>query len=368
MQIRDHSNIGNIRLYRISPTIMNYRNDLYASCIEWELNKLTLQLCSAFKTNNQVPEKNKLKNLLPIRSVYGAYDINQKLDFKNPITNEYYEEILNPSDLDMSNEKREDARLESIQKINWEIEQYNISVREYEKKTSIEDRNTIKYWQRFPLDEWALNVVLDSPSLDSRVQDNVLGLVIINNKNVYKMALIIKTQEEFVAKFNKMIYDYLCIIIPQGELDDNHIYKNPIIEYENWFMINGLSINRTASLMDEIDSKFARSPLALKNIETEEENKALNYELFNAKRLLKKKNVNIAKLPGVKPDVKIQELLRNDKLQDLVDKKCRFRSGDRKVNYTALGRELGCSDNHAKTLLKKYAFYLIKDDEMGYTI
>ena len=368
MQIRDHSNIGNIRLYRISSTIMNYRNDLYASCIEWELNKLTLQLCSAFKTNSQVPEKNKLKNLLPIRSVYGAYDINQKLDFKNPITNEYYEEILNPSDLDMSNEKREDARLESIQKINWEIEQYNISVREYEKKTPIEGRNTIKYWQRFPLDEWALNVVLDSPSLDSRIQDNVLGLVIINNKNVYKMALIIKTQEEFVAKFNKMIYDYLCIIIPQGELDDNHIYKNPIIEYENWFMVNGLSINRTASLMDEIDSKFARSPLALKNIETEEENKALNYELFNAKRLLKKKNVNIAKPPGVKPDVKIQELLWNDKLQDLVDKKCRFRSGDRKVNYTALGRELGCSDNHAKALLKKYAFYLIKDDEMGYTI
>ena len=86
---------------------MNYRNDLYASCIEWELNKLTLQLCSAFKTNSQVPEKNKLKNLLPVRSVYGAYDINQKLDFKNPITNEYYEEILNPSDVDMSNEKRE---------------------------------------------------------------------------------------------------------------------------------------------------------------------------------------------------------------------------------------------------------------------
>jgi hypothetical protein len=51
-----------------------------------------------------------------------------------------------------------------------------------------------------------------------------------------------------------------------------------------------------------------------------------------------------------------------------VDGKCRFRSGDRKVNYTALGRKLGCSDNHAKTLLKKYAFYLIKDDEMGYTI
>jgi hypothetical protein len=100
----------------------------------------------------------------------------------------------------------------------------------------------------------------------------------------------------------------------------------------------------------------------------EEENKALNYELFNAKRLLKKKSVTIAKLPGEKPEDRIQELLRNDKLQDLVDRKCRFRSGDRKVNYTALGRKLGCSDNHAKTLLKKYAFYLIKDDEMGYTI
>ena len=364
MQIRAHSNIGNIRKYRILSTIMIYRNDLYANCIEWELNKLTLQLCSAFKTNSQVPEKNKLKNLLPIRSVYGAYDINQIMDFKNPITNEYYEEILNPSDVDMSNEKREKARLESIQKINWEIEQYNIAVREYEKKTSIEDRNTIKYWQRFHFDEWALNVVLDNPSLDNRVQDNVLGLVTINNKNIYKKALIIKTQEEFVAKFNKMIYDYLCIIIPQGELDDNHIYKNPIIEYENWFMINGLSINRTASLMDEIDNKFSRSPLALKNIETDEENQALNYESFNAKRLIKKKNVIIANLPGKKPDFKIQELLRNDKLQDLVDRKCRFRSGDRKVNYTALGRELGCSDNHAKSLLKKYAFYLIKDDEV----
>ena len=100
----------------------------------------------------------------------------------------------------------------------------------------------------------------------------------------------------------------------------------------------------------------------------EEENKALNYELFNAKRLLKKKSVTIAKLPGAKPEDRIQELLRNDKLQDLVDKKCRFRSGDRKVYYTALGRELGCSDNHAKTLLKKYAFYLIKDDEMRDTI
>ena len=101
--------------------------------------------------------------------------------------------------------RQQHARLESIQKINWEIEQYNIAVREYEKKTPIEDRNTIKYWQRFHFDEWALNVVLDNPSLDNRVQDNVLGLVTINNKNIYKKALIIKTQEEFVAKFNKMI-------------------------------------------------------------------------------------------------------------------------------------------------------------------
>ena len=112
------------------------------------------------------------------------------------------------------------------------------------------------------------------------------------------MALIIQTQEEFVAKFNKMIYDYLCIIIPQGELDDNHIYKNPIIEYENWFMINGLSINRTPSLMDETDKRFSKSPLALKIAEMEEENKALNYELFNAKRLIKKKMLILRNFQG----------------------------------------------------------------------
>ena len=120
--------------------------------------------------------------------------------------------------------------------------------------------------------------------------------------------------------------------------------------------------------MDETNRKFAKNPLPLKNAEMEEKNKTLNYELSNANRLLKKKNITIEKLTRAKPDDKIQKLLRNDELQDLVDKKCRFRSGDRNVNYTALGRELGCSDNHAKALLKKYAFYLIKDDEMGYTI
>ena len=152
-----------------------------------------------------------------------------------------------------------------------------------------------------------------------------------------------------------MIYDFLCLLKPKGsELTDNHIFKNPIIEYENWFMIHGEVIDGTTSLIEEVKGK-TENPVA--------KSPNPNHELENAHRLLKKQKETIKQLRSP-AEQRVKELNGKGKLDELVDS-TRFKSSG-KINWRKLGNLLGCSDNTAKKLITNHASYLLKDDKMGY--
>ena len=113
--------------------------------------------------------------------------------------------------------------------------------------------------------------------------------------------------------------------------------------------------------MDFIDGETDNSPLA----RTQKELEVTKHLFSNAVRRLKKKSQTISKLNVAKPEEKLLSLLRNQELDELVDTKCRHKASG-KVNWSALSRELGCSDKYAKQLIEKHAPYLARDDEMGY--
>ena len=68
---------------------------------------------------------------------------------------------------------------------------------------------------------------------------------------------------------------------------------------------------------------------------------------------------------GLKSKDNFKSLLHNQELYQLVDTKCRHKASGN-INWSALSKELGCSDKHAKQLIRKHIPYLARDDEMGY--
>ena len=338
--------------------------EFYHKCIEWELDELILQMSGAYSVNKQVPEKERLKFLLPIKFVYAYYN-EPKIFWKNPLNDDKKEVSISLPlfDKNMTPDEIENMRINSIRTINDEIQAYNDEVDAYFERTPIGERNYNKYHHEPLFWEWGIRAVKELPSLQQNThQDDVLGMIAFNNKRVYKKALQIQTQEEFVPAFNKMIYDYICLLVPNGGFAEDHILRNPIIEFENWFMMNGLSSVHTISLMDFIDGEINNSLLA----KTQQELDETKHQYSNAVKALKKKNQTIKKLSVAKPEERLLSLIRNQELDELVDTKCRHRASG-KVNWSSLSRELGCSDKYAKQLIIKHAPYLARDDEQGYT-
>ena len=337
--------------------------EFYHKCIDWELDELILQMSGAYAPNTQVSDKEKLKLLLPIKSVYTFYT-EPKISWKNPLNDDEKEVSISLPlfDKKMTPDEIESMRINAIRSINEEIQSYNAVVHDYNEKTPFEERDYKKYQIQSLIWEWGLHAMTERPSLEhGRHEEDGLGLILINNEKVYKKALQTRTQEEFVPAFNKMIYDYICLLAPVGGVSEEHILRNPIIEFENWFMMNGLSSVHTTSLMDFIDGQIDNSPVARKQKEVDEATHLYSI----AVRKLKKKNQTIAKLNVAKPEERLLTLLRNQELDELVDTKCRHKASG-KVNWSALSRELGCSDKYAKQLIEKHAPYLARDDEMGY--
>ena len=56
--------------------------------------------------------------------------------------------------------------------------------------------------------------------------------------------------DDFVPRFNKMIYDYLIALTKGKKLVPQNTLYNPILEFEDWFMSSGIEIEKTPSLIN----------------------------------------------------------------------------------------------------------------------
>ena len=65
-----------------------------------------------------------------------------------------------------------------------------------------------------------------------------------------------------------MIYDYIVLMTPI-ENREEHVFHKPLLEFENWFMMEGLSIEHTPNLIDIGDGKVISNPLSQRLEETE---------------------------------------------------------------------------------------------------
>ena len=91
--------------------------------------------------------------------------------------------------------------------------------------------------------------MLSKPVNRKPSEENVLGLVNWNNKFLYQKALRIESQDEYVPFLNKLIYDYLVLMTPV-ERREEHTFHTPLLEFENWFLQRGYSIEHTPNLFD----------------------------------------------------------------------------------------------------------------------
>ena len=278
-----------------------------------------------------------IKQLLPIDAAFGYY-LSNKVEFYDPIQDEvFYRNIK------YDNEK---LRLESIEYINGRIDYYNrLCDDEYAKSGAIYDYID-------PIYSWGVKVKLSqsmltdtNPNSNSNTKETIL---VINNEYIYKCALKLDS-EQFVERFNKMIYVYL-IKISGGKklLVDNTLY-NPIIEYEDWFMSAGIDVHEIKSLAE-----------GLRGMKSSE--KPVNYtKISNTKKITAsysiRANPNHQKWYTSKVESKIISLIENGMIDGFVSD-CMFKNVN-KINIKKLSHKLNCSDKTAKKFMQQHAPYLL---------
>lgn len=316
---------------------------------KYELNDLALQMVGAKQMSSQSPERELLRNLLPINSAFGYYH-NDTFTWEDPRDGKVYSESFHNGD--------EDGRLGAIKKINERIGEYNIFLEKLQEKEGIEKTFELKY---FPQDEswmWGLHFVMSQPTIKQKNrygqdQDH-FGILQINNEFCYTRGLQLE-MEDYVPRFNKMMYDYINALCPNNKhVVETHVLYNAIIEYENWFMMHGNVIDKTVSLVEDV-KRETDNPVA-QSFDPNQELRAAHNIILNQREKIKQyKN---------SAEHRIKELIGTDKLDDLVDS-TRFKSSG-KINWKKSATLLGCSDKKAKSLIEDHAPYLLRDDEMGY--
>lgn len=278
-----------------------------------------------------------IKQLLPIDAAFGYY-LSNKVEFYDPIQDEvFYRNIK------YDNEK---LRLESIEYINGRIDYYNrLCDDEYAKSGAIYDYID-------PIYSWGVKVKLSqsmltdtNPNSNSNTKETIL---VINNEYIYKCALKLDS-EQFVERFNKMIYVYL-IKISGGKklLVDNTLY-NPIIEYEDWFMSAGIDVHEIKSLAEGLRGmKSSEKPVNYTKIS--------NTKKINASYSIRA-NPNHQKWYTSKVESKIISLIENGMIDGFVSD-CMFKNVN-KINIKKLSHKLNCSDKTAKKFMQQHAPYLL---------
>ena len=311
-----------------------------AKYLEKDFVNVLYDLVKAREGSRQAPDKNKIENLTPINGVYSGYWIN-KVAWQDPRDNKEYTDEWERTDCD-----NEEDRLRAICNINSKIQDYNDWLKKEKEEKGIEA--TLQWIEIFPISEWALNFYLTSPSL--KQSDEIVPHRTIDNEFLYKSACNMDSAN-FIIRFNKTAYDWMIGMLPQSFndkkskfLSDQHLLYKPKLEFENWFMKNGLNINECKSLFDEYIRPQSISDEDIKNNLIVQMKKKIQ-EDQNLKREYRE-NIYRLKNPA---KTRLEYMIQNDTIANWIDTHCRFKNGT--INKTALGKELNVDRKTATKLL-----------------
>ena len=202
-----------------------------------ELLDAVYDLSEAKKFKSKFIDKSAIKNLRPITGVHSGY-ITTKINWTDPRDNKEYSLEWDRSD--------EYDRLTKIREINLRVKDYQDFVESEKERVGIEE--ALKWRDCGLYEEWLLGAYIARPTLRES-KEIAPPYRMLNNQFFYKIATYMP-KDDYLIRFNKTIYDWIISMLPQSFndekvkfLSDNHILYEPKLEFENWFMKNGLAIN-----------------------------------------------------------------------------------------------------------------------------
>ena len=282
-----------------------------------------------------------IKYLLPIEKSFGYYTGN-KAEFYDPQEDQIFYRNFKVDD--------ERSRIDSINYINGRIDYYNRHCDEQIKK-GILVRN--EYTKIPHLYEWALKLRLSPPIIDHTTDfmaRNSIALIrTVDDPYVYKCGMKL-ANDDFVPRFNKMIYDYLIALTKGKKLVPQNTLYNPILEFEDWFMSSGIEIEKTRSLIDGLKgTKQSKLPVIF---EVDDKTASINLKPSI------KANPDYKRWYQSPIEAKIINLIENDALDNFIHD-CRFKNVN-KINIKKLSKKLNCSDKTAKKMIQLHAPYILE--------
>ncbi len=303
------------------------------------LHELALQIVKADGWHEAATEHYFIQYLLPIGAAYGYYTNWKLLSFFDRRKNKTYREKFEPSD--------EESRTTAISKINERISDYTRFVDEHVEELGKENISNQKYFHLSENILWGLYVKLHNPTFDhegvyGEMTDSNL-IRTIDNEFVYKQGLELPV-EEFVLRFNKMMYDYINKLIPKNMPFNKHnLFYKPITEFNNWFMSRGLFVDEVPSLIDDLhtDSVKAKKSVHQETEDSISEKQLLTNELraSHNKVQIQKREIKILKSGFTNNELERAAYLTMKNIGTL--------------NFAKLGRLIGKSDNGARNILKE---------------
>ena len=331
---------------------MKKRHDIYT---KENFIDAIYSLVNAFNGAREVPNKNKIRELIPLSDCYSGYIIN-KIEFKDPRNGVTYKDKWKRTNID-----DEVDRLKKIRGMNKKIQEYNKFAKEHEDGLGKEKIEYQKYFQQFEYPEWSLMLYLSTPTL--RKVDEIIPTRMINNKWLYQKATKIP-KNEFIRRCNKTLYDWIIDMLPQSFndsdnkfLSDKHILFEPKLEFENWFMTSGLIINDSLSLFDDFEEEKKEGLSELEILR--------NTDIVKTKKIKELRHqLRLMKEPFRD---KVRKMINEGILDDFIDKNCRKKNG--KINWAELGRQLEChADTAKKMMLETGMNYLFDDSKNTYVV
>ena len=298
--------------------------------------KIISQMVDDDQAKNRNTPRSLLRFLLPIDKAFGYYTSN-KVEFYDPKQKQIFYRNFNV--------KNEDTRLQSIDYINGRIDYFNRSIQSV-KNNSYKVIDHVK--------KWAIKIRLSRPIIESDrnpFNRNESSLIrIINDKKMYNAASVLKNTD-FVICLNKTIYDYLTKLSGGKQLVPQNTLYQPILEYEDWFMSSGISIEDTPSLFDYLKVKSPSKNPVVYALDKMTNKINVTYSI--------RANPEDKKWYSSRTEGKVINLIESGLLEDYVSD-CKFKNID-KINMKKLSEKLNCSDKTAKKLLALHAPHLIDD-------
>jgi hypothetical protein len=303
-------------------------------------------LVNAFERSRQVPDKDNIKMLTPINGAYSGYFLN-KVEFEDPRNGKLYKDEWKRTHID-----DEEDRLGVIRKMNKRIQDYNKFAKEHEEELGIDRIEEQKYYQRSEYPEWSLALYLSYPTIGDR-GDEILPQRVIDNRFFYQKATFIP-RDEFIVRFNKTIYDWMMDMVGDN-LNEQHLLYNPILEYQNWFMKNGIFLYDAPSLFDDFENKDEEGISELEILK--------NTDIAKTKKIKELRHqVKLGKEPY---RARVDKMIEEGTLDGWIDENCRKKNG--KMNWAQVGKQLGCHADTARKVMKETGLtYLFNDSKNTY--